>query len=88
MGQTPFQLVYDTEAFMPMEYIVPSLQIEVLTGMADRWTTLVGSKRVNNYSILWFTLKYFLNLDMDHTSLNSTNIKLWSNLCNYKEDIS
>ena len=32
-GQTPFQLVYDMEAIMPMEYIVPSLRIVALTGM-------------------------------------------------------
>ena len=33
---TPFKLVYDVEAVMPMEYIVPSLRIEAFTGMADR----------------------------------------------------
>ena len=36
MEQTPFRLVYGVEAIMPMEYISPSLQIEVLTGMTDR----------------------------------------------------
>ena len=34
-GQTPFQLVYGMEAVMPMEYIVPSLRITMLTGMTD-----------------------------------------------------
>lgn len=35
IGQTPFRLVYGVEAVMPMEYIVPSLCIVVLTGMKD-----------------------------------------------------
>ena len=35
MGQTPFWLVYGTEAVMLMEYIVHSLLIIVLTGMID-----------------------------------------------------
>lgn len=35
MGQTPFRLVYGMEAVMPMEYIVPNLQIAATTGMAD-----------------------------------------------------
>jgi len=34
-GKTPFRLVYGIEAMMPMEYIVPSLCIAALTGMAD-----------------------------------------------------
>lgn len=34
-GQTPFRLVYNVEAVMPMEYIVPSLRIAALTGMTD-----------------------------------------------------
>ena len=35
MGQTPFQLVYGTEADMPMEYIVPNLRIAALTSMME-----------------------------------------------------
>eukprot|EP00253_Pinus_taeda_P028180 PITA_28180 len=35
MGQTPFMLVYGVEVVMPMEYIVPILRIETLTGMMD-----------------------------------------------------
>ena len=35
MGQTPFKLVYGKEAVMPMEYIVPSLRIAVVTCMDD-----------------------------------------------------
>lgn len=35
-GQTPFLLVYGMEAVMPIEYIVPSLRIAVLTRMTDR----------------------------------------------------
>ena len=35
-GQTPFWLVYEKEVIMPMEYIVPSLQIEMETGMENR----------------------------------------------------
>lgn len=35
MGQTPFRLVYGTEAVMLMEYIVPSLWIAAITGMSD-----------------------------------------------------
>ena len=35
-GQTPFRLLYGEEAVMPMEYIIPSLRIAVVTGMADR----------------------------------------------------
>ena len=34
-GKTPFKLVYGKEAFMPMEYIVPSVRIVVTTGMDD-----------------------------------------------------
>jgi len=34
-GQKPFLLVYGVEVVMPMEYIVPSLCIVVLTGMKD-----------------------------------------------------
>ena len=37
-GQTPFRLVYGVEAVMPMEYIMPILHIEVLTGMTDHGT--------------------------------------------------
>lgn len=33
IGQMPFRLVYGIEAMMPMEYVVPSLRIVVLTGM-------------------------------------------------------
>ena len=36
-GQTPFNLVYGQEAVMPMEYIVPILQIVVVTRMCDEW---------------------------------------------------
>jgi len=35
-GQTPFRLVYGVEAIIPMEYIVPSLHIAMLTSMKDR----------------------------------------------------
>ena len=35
-GQTPFRLVYGVKAIMPMEYIVSSLCIVVLTSMMDR----------------------------------------------------
>jgi hypothetical protein len=31
--QTPFKLVYDQEAVVPMEYLVPSLGIATFTGM-------------------------------------------------------
>lgn len=34
-GQTPFRLVYGVEVVMPMEYIVPSMCIVALIGMAD-----------------------------------------------------
>ena len=34
-GQTPFKLVYGQEEVMPMEYIVPSLRIVAVVGMAD-----------------------------------------------------
>ena len=33
-GQTPFKLAYGQEVVMPMEYIVPSLKIAVLTYLA------------------------------------------------------
>ena len=35
MGQTPFKLVYGKEVFIPIEYIVPSLRIVVVTSMDD-----------------------------------------------------
>eukprot|EP00253_Pinus_taeda_P010550 PITA_10550 len=35
-GKTSFRLVYGVEVVMPLEYIVPSLRITSLTGMADR----------------------------------------------------
>ena len=38
IGQTPFRLAYGQEVMMPMEYIVPSLKIVVLTNMADEET--------------------------------------------------
>ena len=34
-GHTPFRLVYGQEAVMPMEYIIPSLQISAFTDMDD-----------------------------------------------------
>jgi len=34
-GNMPFRLVYGQEAVIPMEYIVPSLRIVVVTDMAD-----------------------------------------------------
>ena len=34
-GHTLFKLVYRKEAFMPMEYTIPSLRIAVSMGMAD-----------------------------------------------------
>jgi transposase InsO family protein len=33
--QTPFKLIYDLEAVVPMEYLVPSLRIVSFTGMND-----------------------------------------------------
>jgi hypothetical protein len=33
--QTPFKLVYGLEAFVPMEYLVPSLRIVAFTDMDD-----------------------------------------------------
>ena len=33
-GQTPFKLTYGQEVVMPMEYIIPSLKIVVLTDLA------------------------------------------------------
>jgi hypothetical protein len=33
--KTPFKLVYDIEAVVPMEYLVPSLQIAAFTHMDD-----------------------------------------------------
>jgi len=34
-GKTPFRLVYGQEAVMPLEYIVPSLRITIVTEMED-----------------------------------------------------
>jgi len=34
-GKTTFQLVYGKEAIMPMEYIIPSLRIVVVTEMEE-----------------------------------------------------
>jgi len=34
--KTPFRLVYGQEEVMPMEYIMPSLRIAVVTEIADR----------------------------------------------------
>jgi len=34
-GQTPFRLVYDTKAVMPMKYFIPSLRIVAMTSMSD-----------------------------------------------------
>ena len=34
-GHTPFRLAYGQEAIMPMEYIIPSLRVAILTNMAD-----------------------------------------------------
>lgn len=38
IGYTPFKLAYGQEFFMPMEYVVPSLRIAMLTNMADEET--------------------------------------------------
>ena len=35
IGHTPFKLAYGQEVVMPMEYVVPSLKIAVLTKMID-----------------------------------------------------
>lgn len=35
IGQTPFELVYGKEVVMPMEYIVPSMRIYIVTNIAD-----------------------------------------------------
>ena len=37
-GQKPFKLVYGQEAVMPMEYIIPILDISASTGMDDATT--------------------------------------------------
>ena len=37
-GHTPFKLAYGQEGGMPMEYMVPSLEVAVLTHMADENT--------------------------------------------------
>ena len=37
-GHTSFILAYGQEAIMPMEYIVPSLRVEVVTYMVDEDT--------------------------------------------------
>ena len=34
-GHTPFRFAYGQEAIMPMEYIVPSLRVAILTNMVD-----------------------------------------------------
>eukprot|EP00253_Pinus_taeda_P026871 PITA_26871 len=36
IGQTPFLLVYGVEVVMPMEYIVPSLRITMITRMVQK----------------------------------------------------
>jgi transposase InsO family protein len=36
--QTPFKLVYGIEAFVPIEYLVPSLRIDAFTDMDDTGT--------------------------------------------------
>ena len=38
IGHTPFRLAYGQEAIMPMEYIVPSLRVAVVTNMVDEDT--------------------------------------------------
>ena len=38
MGHAPFRLIYGKEVFMPMEYVVPRLRIDVITEI-----TYVGS---------------------------------------------
>jgi hypothetical protein len=37
-SQTPFKLAYGQEAVMPMEYIIPNLNIATLTDLADEET--------------------------------------------------
>jgi len=34
-GKTPFRIVYGVEVLMPMEYIMPSLNVVELMGMID-----------------------------------------------------
>jgi hypothetical protein len=38
IGKTPFRLVYGQEVVMPMEFIVPSLHVVVLTDIIDSST--------------------------------------------------
>jgi flagellar motor switch protein FliG len=35
-GHTPFKLVYDQEAVVPLEFLVPSLHVEAITQMTER----------------------------------------------------
>ena len=35
IGHTPFRLAYGQEAIMPMEYIIPSLRVAILTNTDD-----------------------------------------------------
>jgi transposase InsO family protein len=38
-GHAPFRLVYGQEAVVPLEFLVPSLCVEIITNMSERGTT-------------------------------------------------
>ncbi|MCY6525038.1 hypothetical protein, partial [Actinobacillus pleuropneumoniae] len=54
MGQTHFRLVYGMEVVMPMEYIVPSLRIEALTGMTNREALQERLAQLEEHEEEWF----------------------------------
>eukprot|EP00253_Pinus_taeda_P011750 PITA_11750 len=53
-SQTPFRLVYGKEVIMPMEYIVPSLRVAAIIGMADRWALEEWLVQLEELEEEWF----------------------------------
>eukprot|EP00253_Pinus_taeda_P034622 PITA_34622 len=66
MGQTPFRLVYGTKAVMPMEYIIPSLRIAVLTGMTDRKALEERLTQLEELKEEWFLAGFHQQVQKQH----------------------
>eukprot|EP00253_Pinus_taeda_P012405 PITA_12405 len=82
-GQTYFKLVYGTEVIMPMEYIVPSLRIASMTGMADHEALEERLAQLEELEEEWF-------LEGFHQHVHKQDEKCWHNhhinLCTFKVD--
>ena len=57
-GQTPFRLVYSMEVVMLMEYIVPSLRIMAMIGLADHRALEEWLTQLEELEEEWFLARF------------------------------